>query len=597
MTHSEPMLRDAAALCAAAEAKRTRGDVLDAHDIVQRGLEHGLASPRLAYLSALLAADLGDHVTAMRLYEQHDLARRDDSDALALEGRILKEKAFITLGPARHEMLKAAADSYARAYALFGGHYPAINAASLLMLAGEHDAGRALAGEVQQATATCIDDYWTLASHLEACLLVGNHRALEGALRLTELIEGASLADRAATIRQLRRLCHAGAIDAVSANRVVDLLRAPPVLVYCGHMFVHGDPAEADLKARIAAQLDRLGSTIAYGPLACGADIVIAEALLERGAELNIVLPFQEADFLDQSVRCGGSGWEARYRTAMAAANEVILASDTAFVGDDHQFAYGTRVAMGIAQIRARHVEADAIQMAVVADVSAALSRSTIAGAGADVAQWQALGRETVVVAAGPVDRTLRFPSAPPSDETLERGAYSILFADYKGFSRLDERQLPIFASQVMGTIGDVLDRFGDAISFRNTWGDAIYVIISTPVIAARVAVELQQALAVPPAALRGDDDAEMGMRIGVHHGPIYRGQDRVLGQPLWFGTEVTRTARIEPVTPTGAVYCTEAFAAMLALEPDDSYACHYVGRVTLAKGYGQIGMYRLRQR
>jgi class 3 adenylate cyclase len=384
-------------------------------------------------------------------------------------------------------------------------------------------------------------------------------------------------------------------VDAELIGPVIEALQPPPVLVYCGHMFTAGCAAEPALRARIDAALDELGACIAFGPLACGADILIAEALLARGGELNVVLPFREDDFLDQSVRSGGPGWEARFRACMDAADEVVLASDSAFVGDDNQFAYGTRVAMGLAEIRARQLETRAVQLAVLSDDAAALVRSHIAGTQADVEQWQALGRESRIIEAGPVRRDLVFPRVEPPADRLERGAFSILFADYKGFSKLGERELPYFASGVMGAIGEVLDQFDDQILFRNTWGDAVYAVISTPGIAARVAVLLQERLASPPPELeRQAGGAAMGMRIGIHHGPIYKGFDRVVKQPLWFGTEVTRTARIEPVTPTGAVYCTEAFAAMLALERADAFTHHYVGRVALAKGYGEIGMYRL---
>ena len=86
-------------------------------------------------------------------------------------------------------------------------------------------------------------------------------------------------------------------------------------------------------------------------------------------------------------------------------------------------------------------------------------------------------------------------------------------------------------------------------------------------------------------------------MRIGVHHGPIYRGYAAVMMRTTFFGTEVTRTARIEPVTPTGEVYATEAFAAILALEPDRRFGTHYVGKVQLAKSYGSLSMYKLSRR
>jgi len=75
-----------------------------------------------------------------------------------------------------------------------------------------------------------------------------------------------------------------------------------------------------------------------------------------------------------------------------------------------------------------------------------------------------------------------------------------------------------VFASKVLGAIGEVLDDFGDDILFRNTWGDAVYAVISKPAIAARVALLLQDRLATPPAEFVGDrKDAAMGISIGVH--------------------------------------------------------------------------------
>ena len=61
-----------------------------------------------------------------------------------------------------------------------------------------------------------------------------------------------------------------------------------------------------------------------------------------------------------------------------------------------------------------------------------------------------------------------------------------------------------------------------------------------------------------------------------------------------YIGTEVTRAARIEPVTPIGQVYVTQPFAAMLALERNTGFRLEYGGKVTLAKRYGSMALYRL---
>ncbi|MGH6781692.1 MAG: adenylate/guanylate cyclase domain-containing protein, partial [Sphingomonadaceae bacterium] len=305
-----------------------------------------------------------------------------------------------------------------------------------------------------------------------------------------------------------------------------------------------------------------------------------------RGGELNVVLPFAEEDFLAQSVRPGGADWEGRFRVCMDAAASRIFATETGYVGDPEQFTYGTHVALGLTSIRARHILADAVQIAVLQPAEQAGS----AGTARDVELWAALGHRTIGIDPGPVDRALDHPPVPA---TAQRAQHSILFADFAGFSQLGEAQLPLFLDAVMGRIAAVLDTQPDAILSRNTWGDALYAVIASPQIAAEIALAQQEALReLPPLLSEGLTGA--GMRIGVHHGPLYRGVDPVLGKPIYYGTEVTRTARIEPVTPTGEVYVTQAFAAMLALEAPDRFALEYVGRIKLAKGYGTLAMYRL---
>lgn len=365
------------------------------------------------------------------------------------------------------------------------------------------------------------------------------------------------------------------------------------IAMYCGHMFNAGSAEEAELALRIDAAIAAHGITVGYGPLACGADILIAEALLARGCELQVVLPFAEDDFIAESVLCGGAEWLARYSACRQAAADVHFATPGAYVGDDNQFAYNSQYAMGLVALRAQIEGAETVQLAVVSDKFASLSLTGLAGTVADIRQWQALGRETVTIPAGPVPRNLVFPAHEPITSGTRREIRSILFADYKGFSRLGERELPLFMSHVMGQIAEVLNAAGDHVEFRNTWGDAIYAVIDTPQRAATIALELQARLADLPAALVPAGDVA-GMRIGVHYGPVWVGTDRITGNRLWYGGEVNRTARIEPVTPVGGVYCTDAFASALLVS--DCRDCRFtsVGTVELAKKFGEVELYRL---
>ncbi|MFN3517697.1 MAG: adenylate/guanylate cyclase domain-containing protein [Novosphingobium sp.] len=365
------------------------------------------------------------------------------------------------------------------------------------------------------------------------------------------------------------------------------------VAVYCGHMFNSGSAAEAGLIRRIDHAVAEHDIRTAFGPLACGADILIAEAVLRRGGELNVVLPFAEDDFISESVLCGGSEWLPRYQACHERAAAVHFATPGTYVGDDNQFAYNTRLAMGLAALRARDSGSDAIQLAVVSDTFRSFSTTGRAGTRADIELWRGLGRETVAIPAGPVPRDLTFPPKPVIGRGTKREVRSILFADYKGFSRLGERDLPQFMDVVMGRIAEVLNSYGDHVEFRNTWGDAIYAIVDEPIIAARIALQLQARLRDLPGSLIPAGEVA-GMRIGVHYGPIWVGTDRITGNRLWYGSEVNRTARIEPVTPVGGVYCTENFAAALLIDGCEDCAFSAIGRQTLPKDFGSVELYRL---
>ena len=51
-----------------------------------------------------------------------------------------------------------------------------------------------------------------------------------------------------------------------------------------------------------------------------------------------------------------------------------------------------------------------------------------------------------------------------------------------------------------------------------------------------------------------------------------------------YYGSEVSKAARIEPVTPSGSVYVTEPFAAVLEMQSDHPFVCNYVGKIRPAQ-------------
>ena len=110
-----------------------------------------------------------------------------------------------------------------------------------------------------------------------------------------------------------------------------------------------------------------------------------------------------------------------------------------------------------------------------------------------------------------------------------------------------------------------MLERHRDVVEYSNTWGDALYAVITDAVSAAACALELQEAVADLNPQTVGLP-ADLSLRLGGHVGPIFPVADLVLNRRSFVGSHVNRTARIEPVTPPGAVYVTSPFAAALEL-------------------------------
>ena len=301
--------------------------------------------------------------------------------------------------------------------------------------------------------------------------------------------------------------------------QLLSVLAGPAVAHFCGHRIANQDErgrfapeAEAIVARRIAEVLERHPAAYAYGSLASGADIMWSEALLERGSELHVVLPFALDEFVERSVAPSGPGWVDRFHRCLAAAASVHYATDDAFLGDDVLFRYGSELAMGLALLRARYLDAEARQLAVwdggLADGAA--------GTSIDVATWRRRGGQATLISPGPDGQVTEVEAshARAGDAVSEtsgatdegsdpgpRGAAprrvvrAMLFGDIRGFSKLTDEQLPIFAVDVLGAFAGTLRRHDDDVQHRNTWGDAVYAVLSDAPVAAACALELQDAM------------------------------------------------------------------------------------------------------
>jgi class 3 adenylate cyclase len=342
----------------------------------------------------------------------------------------------------------------------------------------------------------------------------------------------------------------------------------------------------ADAYARAAARKarDRVKALLVesrpgavFTALRTHGELLVAEAALASGAELNVVLPTQEST--EAEWRVAGESLARRFRSCCRKARRVVSVAEDSTADDSGLSDYAARVAMGLTLLRAQHLDGDAVQV-VLGGVSAAGQPA--------IQSWRDSGRRQMMLYIGEPE-----PIAPRASRSEERNCSALIFGDLPGFSKMPEKYLPIFWDQVMGAIGEVLGSSKDAVALKNTWGDAIHCVIPDVRRAAEICLAVQRRLQAIDGRAMGRDDAPT-MRIGAHYGPVFEGWDPVLAHRTFYGRALSRAARIEPITPPGTVYVTEAFAAILLLESRGEFTCTYVGQVPLAKGFGTFRMYDL---
>jgi adenylate cyclase len=590
------------------ETSEKSGDYLGACDTALLGLEQHPNSRALQYRAILNLSRIGAKRRAQQLWTRYHLRPNlnngsDEGDLekniAALGARLDREEAYGSVAVERPAKLKKAANSYEAVYRRTASTFLGINAAVLHEFSGNSTHAKEIAAQIvaecKQAKPQSQEDAYQLAADRAAASLLlddfdDSRAATESAAALSS-----SAAAIASTRRQLIQICDHKRLD----KTIIAPLRNRTVVHYTGHMIapegVAGrfpGHAEARVAADIRGELARCDVGYGYGSLACGADTLIVEALLERKAEVDVVLPFETDTFVKESVAAGGPAWLNRFEKSLQQVR-LIHATEGEYVGDPEVFAYASRLAMGLAILRAQQLASEPIQLAIWDGLETAEK----AGCFADIQAWQSQGLKTVTIRSHgnlAADAPKTGPSETYYPSLPARKVRAIMFGDFHGFSRLSDRQMLTFYEHVMRGVAAVLDRFGDDIAARNTWGDGLFVVFKELCAAARCAIEIQSSLArldLPSLGL----PASLGLRLGLDAGAVFEIQDPILKSLSFTGTHINRTARLEPSTPPGEVYVTEAFAALVTLIENKEFICEYVGLMQAAKNYGRLRTYLLR--
>lgn len=590
---------------AIAERALSLGEPLLAYDVCRTGLSGSPDHVGLRQLEALALARSGATEHARELLEGLYHSESRDPKTTAMLARILKDQALqVALNPGSESRLGQSLRLYMEAYDAGAGTWAAINAATLAFVLDDKPFAIQLARRVKDECLSTGDeiatDAWRLATLGEAALILGNFEEAKS-FYADAAQAGAGFGDRATMRRNARLVLGAPG----GRDGVLDLLIPPPAIaIFAGHMqdapdrpvarFPESVSPAAGRAIRKRLELDDV--QIGYASAASGGDLLFHEAMLSLGRETHVVLAEPPLTFLQTSVRDGREEWVKRFWLVLKQAASVTIHSTSS--SGDIGYAYNNWMILGLARLRANQVDGSLRALALW-DGKSGLPGGTATA----VADWQIFGQSVLWI------EPPRSKSAVLSDwhETSRevqvdvpralnsQRIVSMLFADAVGFSKLSDEQVPRFVESFLGLVAIVLDRQPEPALTRNTWGDGLYFTFATPRATGLFSLELCETIAKTDWAARGLP-VDLSLRVALHCGPAHEVIDPVLKQRNYTGTHVSRAARIEPVTPPGRVYASQSFAALSACERITEFACDYVGRMPLAKKFGEWPTFNVRR-
>jgi tetratricopeptide (TPR) repeat protein len=339
-------------------------------EYLERGLEiepanlKGLRDKGICLQRLALAGVRGHSLDRARAHYRTVLAQfPDDPETWALLGRV--DKDAWTIAWRRSEstpeqmredatyedaLLRAAIDSYAKAYSAKPSHYySGINALSLMHLyrhlTGDTRYDRAaeiMAGAVRFAAEGEPEErqlFWSKATLADLEVLTGTPDTVKNAYKEAIVRNDNDWFALNSSRGQLQLLKDLGfRVEAVEAgiktfDRALQRLRKPEdrwqprqLFLFSGHMVDAPNretprfPADKVARAgeRIAAALEQLGAgpeDLALSQASAGGDLLFLEACQARNVRIQIHLPFLEPQFIAESVvsSADGDNWRDRY--------------------------------------------------------------------------------------------------------------------------------------------------------------------------------------------------------------------------------------------------------------------------------------------
>jgi tetratricopeptide (TPR) repeat protein len=281
-------------------------------------------------LEVLDALEPSVRVRQLRAFGLRKMGQIDEAikklEALKREGQLDAETGGLLAGSYKARWLETddrpfaqlAYLTYRETYERYDDPFNGINVAAMALHCGEPTVMVAIATRVRDKLLKQSEadrNHWDLATLAEAYLLLRRFDEAGDWYRKAAA-RAAGLSENIAMMRRQARLNLVALGE--PRDKFDDLLRAPRVLVYFGHMVdapnrpVPRFPASkvGRLVNAVRSKIQSYGMLCGFGQAACGTDLIVLQALLDRGLPAVVVLPMPMDDFVALSV---GEKWKDRF--------------------------------------------------------------------------------------------------------------------------------------------------------------------------------------------------------------------------------------------------------------------------------------------
>lgn len=583
------------------------GEFLAAYDAARAALEKHPQDDWLEQRMALALAQMGSPARAQAIL--NSLAAKDPAnrETLSILGRTYKDQ--WCANPDDEHYLRQAFNCYNQAFEVPpADSYPGINAATIAFLLKETEKADQIARTVLEICQRQPDDYWKHATVAEALVVLGDAEGARQAYTSAVAAEANNLRAFSSTRKQARVLSRHlyGRPDTFD-----ECFPIPKLVVFSGHMIDAPDrrtprfpeEKEGEIKQLLEKQLAAMNAGIGFASAASGSDILFLEAMLARGGTIHLVLPWPAEEFVKTSVAIVGNGaWVERFHKVLDQAASIRILGELYMPGSATGFEYCNLAMCGLARIFARSLDLEITPLAVWDGFAGAPG-----GTGSFVRYWRThrVPVKVVPIATKPpslLTGSETFETDPNNDDdefeawvraSGRQEIKAIMFADVVGYSKLPETVIPKYVAQFNQRVSRLMADSSAAPINVNTWGDGLFFVFNGVEDAGRFALDLRDLVTATDWVDLGLP-RQLGIRIGIHAGPVYVNFDPVVRQISFTGAHVSRAARIEPITHEGEVFASEEFAALAAAEQSKCFTCDLVGTTALAKSYGLFRVYSL---